>query len=115
MIETLTITDLCVSVEGKRILRGVDLQIRRGETHALMGPNGSGKSTLGFAIMGHPGYEVTSGRVDLDRFGAGAFRPSPRQADLMIVAGTITYKMASRVRRLYDVMPEPKFVFAMGA
>ena len=66
MIETLTITDLCVSVEGKRILRGVDLQIRRGETHALMGPNGSGKSTLGFAIMGHPGYEVTSGRVDLD-------------------------------------------------
>jgi len=56
-----------------------------------------------------------AGRCDLDRFGAGAFRPSPRQSDLMIVAGTITYKMASRVRRLYDLMPEPKYVIAMGA
>ena len=66
MNETLTITGLHVSVEGKSILQGVDLQIRRGETHALMGPNGSGKSTLGFAILGHPGYQVTRGRIDLD-------------------------------------------------
>ena len=55
------------------------------------------------------------GRFDLDRFGAGAFRPSPRQSDLMIVAGTVTYKMASRVRRLYEQMAEPKYVIAMGA
>ncbi len=55
-----------------------------------------------------------AGRYDLDRFGAGAFRASPRQSDLMIVAGTITYKMASRIRRLYDLMPEPKYVIAMG-
>ena len=55
-----------------------------------------------------------AGRFDLDRFGAGAFRASPRQSDLMIVAGTVTYKMASRVRRLYDLMPEPKYVIAMG-
>ena len=54
-------------------------------------------------------------RFDMDRFGAGAFRATPRQADLMIVAGTVTYKMASRVRRLYNMMPDPKFVIAMGA
>jgi NADH-quinone oxidoreductase subunit B len=54
-------------------------------------------------------------RYDMDRFGAGAFRATPRQADLMIVAGTVTYKMASRVRRLYNMMPDPKYVIAMGA
>src|SRR3954469_15563103 len=54
-------------------------------------------------------------RYDIDRFGAGAFRATPRQADLMIVAGTVNLKMAERVRRLYDLMPDPKFVIAMGA
>ena len=58
---------------------------------------------------------VDASRFDLDRFGAGAFRPTPRQADLMIVAGTVTHKMAPRVKRLFDQMPEPKFVMAMGA
>src|SRR5262249_15439800 len=52
---------------------------------------------------------------DMDRFGAGAFRATPRQADLMIVAGTVNFKMGSRVRRLYNQMPDPKFVIAMGA
>jgi Fe-S cluster assembly ATP-binding protein len=63
---TLEIRDLHVSVEDKEILRGVDLTVRSGETHAIMGPNGSGKSTLAYAIAGHPKYDVTSGEVLLD-------------------------------------------------
>jgi Fe-S cluster assembly ATP-binding protein len=78
MSETLTIRDLHVSVAEKPILKGVCLEIRRGETHALMGPNGSGKSTLGFAVMGHPGYTVTSGEILLDGHDLLAMEPHER-------------------------------------
>ncbi|GAB5404613.1 MAG: Fe-S cluster assembly ATPase SufC [Aureliella sp.] len=66
MSHVLKIENLHVSVEGKPILRGVNLEMHHGQTHALMGPNGSGKSTLGLVIAGHPGYEVTDGSITLD-------------------------------------------------
>src|SRR6188508_107258 len=62
----LEIKDLHVSAEDKEILKGLDLEVGRGEIHALMGPNGSGKSTLANAIMGHPGLDVTGGSIGFD-------------------------------------------------
>ena len=71
--------------------------------------------TFGLACCAIEMMATGASRYDIDRFGAGAFRATPRQSDLMIVAGTVTFKMASRVRRLYNMMPDPKFVIAMGA
>ena len=63
---TLSIKNLHAEVDGKEILKGVDLVINGGETHAIMGPNGTGKSTLASVVMGHPKYTVTKGEILLD-------------------------------------------------
>lgn len=63
MGDALEIRDLHVAVDGKQILKGVNLTIRQGEIHALMGPNAAGKSTLAYALMGHPAYQVTQGQI----------------------------------------------------
>src|SRR5881392_4036462 len=70
--------------------------------------------TFGLACCAIEMMATGASRFDMDRFGAGIFRPSPRQSDLMIVAGSVTEKMAPIIRRLYDQMPEPKWVIAMG-
>src|SRR5215472_10038340 len=74
----LEIKDLHATVEGKEILKGVNLSIGQGETHALMGPNGSGKSTLAYTLMGHPKYQVTSGTVTIDGESIISFTPDKR-------------------------------------
>lgn len=71
--------------------------------------------TFGLACCAIEMMATVAAHHDFDRFGAGVFRASPRQADLMIVSGTVTYKMAKRVKRLYEEMPHPKYVISMGS
>jgi NADH-quinone oxidoreductase subunit B len=91
------------------IVTSLDFMINWGRKNSLW------PMTFGLACCAIEMMAVGAARFDLDRFGAGAFRATPRQADLMIVAGTVNYKMASRVKRLYHQMPDPKYVIAMGA
>ena len=71
--------------------------------------------TFGLACCAIEMMATGAAKYDLERFGCGVFRATPRQADFMIVAGTVSLKMATRVKRLYDQMPDPKWVIAMGS
>lgn len=82
----LSIENLHVSVEGKIILNGFDLEVRPGEVHAIMGPNGSGKSTLAYTLAGRDGYEVTAGRALLDGNDLLAMTPEARAAAGLFLA-----------------------------
>lgn len=85
-MSTLEIRNLHVSIEGKEILKGLDLTVNAGEIHAIMGPNGTGKSTLAYALMGHPLYEVTDGDILFDGENMLEMQPDERSILGMFLA-----------------------------
>ncbi|OCT11641.1 Fe-S cluster assembly ATPase SufC [Paenibacillus pectinilyticus] len=107
---TFTIEGLKATIEGKEILKGLSLEIKGGEIHAIMGPNGTGKSTLASALMGHPKYEVTEGSVTLDgedvlemavdeRARAGLFLAMQYPSEITGVTNADFLRSAMNVRR----------------
>ena len=91
------------------VLTRVDEVLRWGRANSLW------PLTFGLACCAIEMMATGAADYDLERFGCGVFRATPRQADLMIVAGTVTMKMASRIRTLYEQMPDPKWVISMGS
>ncbi|MBT5902460.1 MAG: NADH-quinone oxidoreductase subunit NuoB, partial [Opitutaceae bacterium] len=96
-------------IEGDIVVSRLDAVVNWVRTNSMW-PMPMGLACCAIELMGSAGA-----RFDIARFGAEVMRFSPRQADCMIVAGTVTYKMAPHVRRIYDQMAEPKWVIAMGA
>ncbi|MEM6823246.1 MAG: NADH-quinone oxidoreductase subunit NuoB [Verrucomicrobiota bacterium] len=96
-------------VEGNVVLTTVESSIN------WMRKNSLWPMPMGLACCAIELMAAASSRYDIARFGAEVMRFSPRQADLMVVAGTVTYKMALALKRIYDQMPDPKWVIAMGA
>jgi len=91
------------------ILTSIDTVLNWARSNSLW-PLSSGLACCSMEMMA-----AAAARFDISRFGYEVFRPSPRQADLLIVAGTLTWKMAGPLKRLYEQMPEPKYVIAMGS
>ncbi len=96
-------------IEGDIVVSRLDAVINWVRTNSMW-PMPMGLACCAIELMG-----TASARFDIARFGAEVMRFSPRQSDCMIVAGTVTYKMAPHLRRIYDQMAEPKWVIAMGA
>lgn len=96
-------------IEGDVVVSRADAVINWIRTNSMW-PMPMGLACCAIELMG-----VAASRFDIARFGAEVMRFSPKQSDVMIVAGTVTYKMSSSVRRIYDQMAEPKWVIAMGA
>jgi len=121
----LSIKDLTVSVEGKNILEGLNLELPEGEVHAIMGPNGSGKSTLSYALAGRPGYEITSGSVEYrgkdlmaldpeERAGEGLFLAFQYPVEIPGVNNVYMLKSALNAQRRYRGEPELDSVDFLG-
>lgn len=116
----LEITNLFVSASKKEIIKGLDLKIRPGEIHVIMGPNGSGKSSLSLALMGHPGYQITSGQIKLDGKNITTLTPDKRaklglflamQNPVAIPGISVINLLRSAYKNLYGKSPTPlKFV-----
>ncbi|MEN6615050.1 MAG: NADH-quinone oxidoreductase subunit B family protein [Syntrophorhabdus sp.] len=98
-----------MGIENNVLVSTVDWLINWGRKNSLF------PVTFGLACCALEMMVASSAEYDIARFGAEVFRPSPRQSDLMIVAGTLTKKMAPIVRRIYEQMPNPKWVIAYGA
>ncbi len=114
MVPELKIKDLKASVEGKQILKGVNLTVKGGEMHALMGPNGAGKSTLGNVLIGHPNYEITGGSIVLDGIDLTNKTPEERARAGLFLAfqspvAVVGVKLSTFLRTAYrQTHPEDK-------
>jgi Fe-S cluster assembly ATP-binding protein len=119
---TLLVEGLHAEVDGKEILKGVDLRVPAGEIHALMGPNGSGKSTLAYTLMGHPKYNVTEGKASFDDHDLLSLTPDERarlgvflsfQYPTAIPGVTMVNFLRASLRSLGKEMPAREFMQAL--